>query len=165
LKVMVSDEGIHSKLQAYVKGKLPGLYAQGMEPCAATIGLYIFDSLWRIYTCWDTVGMAGHETGTYSADGPSLNKANDEWLSRSPATIDECKHCKYAFFHFGGCASLPLGANKGVFAPACYEFQDNFLYTGQSFFRRGLGEVLRTSSVEGETQPSPVGVSYGEVAH
>ncbi|HLG15729.1 MAG TPA: radical SAM protein [Blastocatellia bacterium] len=165
LKVMVSDEGIQSKLRAYVKDKLPGLYANGMEPCAATIGLYIFDSLWRIYTCWDTVGIAGHETGTYSPGGPVLNTMNDDWLQRSPATIDECKQCKYAFFHFGGCASLPIGADKSIFAPACYEFQDNFLYAGQSFFRRGLDDVLQMSGPETETQPQPLGVNYGEAAH
>lgn len=164
LKVLVSDEGITTKLRAYVKDKLPGLYANGMEPCAATIGLYIFDSLWRIYTCWDTVGIPGHETGTYSAEGPVLNTANDDWLSRSPATINECKECKYAFFHFGGCASLPIGADKGIFAPACYEFQDNFLYAGQSLFRRGLDEVLKMSAPD-ESLPQQLGANYGEVAH
>lgn len=165
LNVLISDEGITAKLRAYVKDKLPGLYANGMEPCAATMGLYIFDSLWRIYTCWDSVGMPGHETGTYSADGPVLNVKNDEWLSRSPATISECKECKYALFHFGGCASLPVGSGNSIFSPACYEFQDSFLYAGQALFRRGLDEMLKISGPEAEARPRPPGANYGEVTH
>lgn len=147
LKVLLPDEGIESKLKAYIKGKLPALFNANMEPCAATTGLYIFDPFGKIYTCWDSVGMAGHETGTYCADGLVLNNMNKSWLSRSPATIEECKDCKYALFHFGGCASLPMGCNGTIFAPACYDFQDNFIYIAQKFFRTGLKAASHKNTV------------------
>lgn len=165
LKVLASDEGIEGKLRAYVKDKLPGLYSTGLEPCSATTGLYIFDPFWKIYTCWDTVGMNGHETGTYSPAGPVLNFRNDNWLMRSPATIDECKNCKYAFFHFGGCASLPIGAKGTIFAPACYEFQDNFLYAGQAFFKKGLNQPLQGSRAVIDKDAQATEASYGEFGH
>ncbi len=138
LKIFLPDDGIESKLRVYIKNKLAGLFNSNMEPCAATTGLYIFDAFGKIYSCWDSVGIAGHETGTYSSDGPVLNSYNLDWLSRSPATINECKDCKYAMFHFGGCASLPIGCKGTIFAPACYDFQDNFLYVAQRLFRDGL---------------------------
>ena len=162
LKVLASDAGIELKLRAYVKDKLPGLYSKGIEPCAATTGLYIFDPFWKIYTCWDTVGMIGHETGTYSPAGPALNARNDDWLMRSPATIDECKNCKYAFFHFGGCASLPIGVKGTIFGPACYEFQDNFLYAGQAFFKKGIDQAMQ-GGLERDAQSAEAG--YREVGH
>jgi uncharacterized protein len=147
LRVLLTDEGIQTKLKTYIKGQLLGLYKGNMEPCGATTGLYIFDPLGKIYTCWDSVGMAGHETGTYSMEGPVLNGMNRNWLSRSPATIEECKDCKYAFFHFGGCASLPVGSKGTIFAPACYDYQDNFIYSGQNFFKQGLERILDKPTV------------------
>jgi len=162
LKVLASDEGIELKLRAYVKDKLPGLYSRGIEPCSATTGLYIFDPFWKIYTCWDSVGMVGHETGTYSPAGPALNARNDDWLMRSPATIDECKNCKYAFFHFGGCASLPIGVKGTIFGPACYEFQDNFLYAGQAFFKKGIDQAFE-GGLERDAQSVEAG--YQEAGH
>jgi len=141
LKVMIPDEGIQRKIKAYLNQKLMGLFSGSMEPCGATTGLYIFDPYWKIYTCWDTVGMPGHETGVYSPDGPVLNDRDKDWLSRSPEKIEECKNCKYAFFHFGGCASLSMGSKRTIFAPACYEFQDNFLYVAQKLFKGGLDKI------------------------
>jgi uncharacterized protein len=141
LKVLVPDGGIKNKIKMYHKQNLMGIFRGGMEPCGATTGLYIFDPYWKIYTCWDTVGMPGHETGAYSPDGPVLNDRDRDWLSRSPEKIEECKNCKYVFFHFGGCASLSLGSKKTIFAPACYEFQDDFLYVAQKLFKEGLDKI------------------------
>lgn len=143
LNVSVPDEGVGRKLKSYVQGKLMGLYSSNMEPCGATTGLYIFDPFWKIYTCWDSVGIPGHETGRYSHEGPALNHRNDDWLKRSPGTIKECTECKYAFFHFGGCASLPVGVRGTIFGPACYQFEDNFIYSGQKLFRNGVEELLK----------------------
>ena len=151
LKVLVADEGVQTKIKAYVKGQLLGIYNAGIEPCAATTGLYIFDPLWKIYTCWDSVGMPGHETGSYRPDSVSLNELNRTWLSRSPATISECKQCKYAFFHFGGCASLPVGSKGKILEPACYDFQDNFIFSAQRFFNQGIEKIL-------DKETAPIGI-------
>ena len=161
LKVLLTDEGIQRKLKTYIKGQLLGIYDTSMEPCGATTGLYIFDPLGKIYTCWDSVGMAGHETGTYSMDGPILNGMNLNWLNRSPATIEECKDCKYAFFHFGGCASLPMGSKGTIFAPACYDFQDNFIYVGQNFFKQGLEKILEENTVPPAIQEASAAAQAG----
>lgn len=147
LNVRMPDDGIRSKLKSYLGGQLAGLFGGGIEPCAATTGLYIFDPFWKIYSCWDNVGMAGHETGTYSPDGPVLNDMHHDWLSRSPATIEECKDCKYALFHFGGCASLPIGSKGTIFAPACYDFQDNFIHGARKFLRQGLDAASQTPTM------------------
>ena len=161
LKVLMPDEGIESKLKAYMKGQVAGLFNANMEPCAATTGLYIFDPFGKIYSCWDSVGMAGHETGTYSEEGAVLNGLNSGWLSRSPATIEECKDCKYALFHFGGCASLPVGSKGTIFAPACYDFQDNFIYIAQKFFRAGLKGALQRETAPIAIQEASTRVEAG----
>ncbi len=129
-----SGGGVKNKLRRYIKGKLPAIYMD-MEPCAATTGMYIFDPLGRIYSCWDTVGIASKEVGSYSAKGYVLNDRAEEWKKRSPAYIDDCKDCKYLFFHFGGCASIPLSSKGTILAPACFEYQDDFIYFGRRFFR------------------------------
>ena len=166
LNVLRPDEGIQTKLKAYVKEKLIGIYNSNMEPCSATTGLYIFDPLGKIYTCWDSVGMSGHETGYYSLDGPVLNQMNEKWLNRSPATIEECKQCKYAFFHFGGCASLPMGSKGTISAPACYEYQDNFIYIGQKFFGQGLEKVLEKETIPNAIQEATTSTEAGmELGH
>jgi uncharacterized protein len=161
LRLEVPDDGIQAKLQSYLKGKLMGLLNSGIEPCAATTGLYIFDPFWKIYTCWDSVGMAGHQTGTYSAEGPVLNSLNDQWLNRSPATIEECKNCKYALLHFGGCASLPVSCRGTLFAPACYDFQDSFIYVAQRFFRQGLEKALAQPTLPAVMQEASTAVEAG----
>lgn len=160
LQLFVPDDGIQSKLKAYIDGKLIGLL-KNIEPCSATTGLYIFDPFWKIYTCWDSVGMSGHQTGTYSADGPVLNALNDEWLNRSPATIEDCKNCKYALLHFGGCASLPVSCRGTLFAPACYDFQDNFIYVAQKFFRQGLENALAQPTLPAVMQEASTAVEAG----
>lgn len=137
-----SDDGIQRKLERYLKDKLPGIYSD-LEPCAATTGMYIFDPLGRIYSCWDNVGIVGQEVGTYSPEGPVLNARADEWLQRSPAYIEECKDCKYVFFHFGGCAAMPLSIKKTIFSPACYDYQDDFIYLARKFFRHGLEHIIQ----------------------
>ena len=147
INIHMPDDGIGSKLKAYIEGKLMGLFNAGIEPCSATTGLYIFDPYWKIYSCWDSVGMFGHHTGTYSADGPVLNTRNSEWLDRSPATIEQCKDCKYSMMHFGGCASLPMSCQGTLFEPACYDFQDNFIYVAQKFFRHGLEQALENTTL------------------
>jgi radical SAM protein with 4Fe4S-binding SPASM domain len=161
LKVMLSDEGIQAKIKAYIKDQLMGVYNSGIEPCSATTGLYIFDPFWKIYTCWDSVGIPGHETGVYGAEGAALNQMNANWLNRSPATIEECKDCKYAFFHFGGCASLPVGTKGTIFGPACYEFQDNFIYVGQGFFKQGIEKIIAQPTVPAGIQEATSGVQAG----
>lgn len=161
LLLEVPDDGIRAKLQSYLKGKLMGLLNSGIEPCSATTGLYIFDPFWKIYTCWDSVGMLGHQTGTYSADGPVLNSLNDEWLNRSPATIEDCKNCKYALLHFGGCASLPVACRGTLFAPACYDFQDSFIYVAQRFFRHGLEKALAQPTLPTVMQEASTAVEAG----
>jgi uncharacterized protein len=147
VKVSVPDDGIEGKLKVYTKRKLPGLFSANLEPCAATTGLYVFDPLGKIYNCWDTVGLRGQEIGTYSEEGPVLNAFHQSWLSRSPATIEECKDCKYFMFHFGGCASLPVSCKGTLFAPACYGFEDNFLYIAQKFFRKSAHTLSHKADV------------------
>lgn len=135
-RISKPGSAIGKRLQRYIDAQLPGL-SQSMEPCAAMTGMYIFDPLKRIYSCWDTVGIEGKEIGTFSELGPVFNSRADEWIRRSPENIRECQDCKYVFFHFGGCASLPLSTQGTIFSPACYQFQDDFLYAGQAFFAQG----------------------------
>jgi uncharacterized protein len=161
LRLQVPDDGIAHKLKAYLGGQVMGLFNSGFEPCGATTGLYIFDPFWKIYTCWDSVGMAGHETGTYSAEGPVLNSLNDQWLDRSPATIEECKDCKYALMHFGGCASLPMNCRGTLFAPACYDFQDNFIFVAQKLFRHGLQNAMGQATLPAVMQEAGTAAEAG----
>ena len=133
------DDGIPKRVNQYLDEKLLGLY-KVVEPCAATTGMYIFDPLWRIYSCWDTVGINGQETGTYSADGPVLNSLAAEWRRRSPQFIDECRDCKYSILHFGGCASLSLGVKQTLFSPACYQYEDNFIYIASRYLQSTLAK-------------------------
>jgi radical SAM protein with 4Fe4S-binding SPASM domain len=161
LLIQAPDDGIKSKLKAYLAGKLMGLFNSGMEPCSATTGLYIFDPYWKIYTCWDSVGMLGHQTGSYSEEGPVLNSLNAQWLDRSPATIEQCKDCKYALLHFGGCASLPVSCRGTLFAPACYDFQDNFIYVAQKFFRQGLEKALEQPTLPAVMQEASTAAEAG----
>lgn len=161
LRLQIPDDGIGGKIKAYLGGKLMGLFNSSMEPCGATTGLYIFDPFWKIYTCWDSVGMPGHQTGSYSADGPVLNDLNRQWLDRSPATIEQCKDCKYAFMHFGGCASLPVSVKGTLFEPACYDFQDNFIYAAQKFFRHGLERAMENTTTPAFMQEAGTAVEAG----
>jgi uncharacterized protein len=161
LRLQMPDDGIAGKLKAYLGGKLMGLFQGSIEPCAATTGLYIFDPFWKIYTCWDSVGMAGHQTGSYSPEGPVFNDLNRQWLDRSPATIEQCKDCKYAFMHFGGCASLPVSVKGSLFEPACYDFQDNFVYAAQKFFRYGLEMAMETPTLPAAMQEAGTAVEAG----
>ncbi|HLG17358.1 MAG TPA: radical SAM protein [Blastocatellia bacterium] len=142
-KMAAPDDGIPPKLKQYMERSLLGIY-KAVEPCAATTGMYIFDPLGRIYSCWDTVGVAGLEVGAYSQAGPTLNELGATWLRRSPQQIDECRNCKYAFFHFGGCSTLPLAYKGTIMAPACYEYQENFIYVAGKFFKQGLHNAVKT---------------------
>lgn len=132
-KLDIENERIPTKLNAYIENGLTGIWSS-MEYCHATTGMCIFDPLGKIYSCWDNVGRPGQEVGHYSSDGPSFNSRAALWLSRSPGRIPECSDCKYIFFHFGGCAAIPLASQGSMFAPGCYEYESDFITISKEFF-------------------------------
>jgi hypothetical protein len=50
-----------------------------------------------------------------------------------------------------------MGSKGTIFAPACYDFQDNFIYVGQKFFKQGLEKILDKETV-------PVGIQEASAA-
>jgi uncharacterized protein len=148
----VENDRTPAKLSAYIQHGLTGIW-KSMEYCHATTGMCIFDPFGKIYSCWDAVGRSGQEIGEYSAEGPTFNKMAALWRSRSPGKIPECSDCKYAFFHFGGCAAIPLTTQGNILAPGCYEYESDFITMAKQFFRQHKGadvDVIDSPGTPGE---------------
>ena len=151
--VTQNDERIPSKIDAYLETGLAGLAPQA-EYCGATTGMSIFDCFNKVYACWDHVGIAGQEIGSYSSKGISFNNQASYWRERSPATIPECTDCKYVFFHFGGCSQIPVAGGLGINSPGCYDFESEFLaFARKHFASKAAAEDLQSFTPNIQTAP------------
>lgn len=149
----IADHNIPNKMGMYVRHGLAGIQGS-MEYCGAPVGMQIYDPLGRIYSCWDTVGISGKEIGVYCESGPEFNDEANEWWTRSPGKIPECSDCKYIFFHFGGCAALPLFSGKGILGPACYDYEADFMNLGAQYFR--TQQTLTLQEEQNVTRKQPL---------
>jgi uncharacterized protein len=134
-KLDVENDRTGEKLKAYLDLGLAGIW-QSMEYCHATTGMCIFDPFGKIYSCWDVVGRPGLEIGQYSSGQPVFNDMAALWHRRSPGLIPECSDCKYIFFHFGGCAAIPLATQGTIFAPGCYDYETDFMGIAKKYFSK-----------------------------
>jgi uncharacterized protein len=150
----VSNHGIPQKLETYIKHGLAGIHGN-MEYCSAYTGMQIYDPFRKIYSCWDTVGIPGKEIGHYSASGPVFNDWAQAWWSRSAGKIPECANCKYIFFHFGGCAALPVFSGRDVLGPACYDYETDFTTLAAKFFRSQEGAKPVEENTSDYAAPAP----------
>jgi uncharacterized protein len=129
----ITQHQVRDKLQTCMQKGLIGLGSQPLF-CGSQAGVYIFDTFGSVFKCWEKVGKPELEIGRYYPDGLALNERDSEWRGRSPARIRECVDCKYLFLHVGGCALSAPPSERGLLAPGCFGYEDDFVKFGRKFF-------------------------------
>ena len=89
--------------------------------CGAQNGIYIFDPLYKIYCCLESVGIPQNIIGTYD-QGVKWTDNFSLWKDRNTSTILPCNKCPYALMCGGGCAAKVMHINMR--APYCNKFPE-----------------------------------------
>lgn len=130
--------------------------------CSSHTGMYLFDALGDIYTCWEwvgfpslRVGQVDFETGAVTFNSKQLNR----WHSRTVANVPTCRKCQYASYCGGGCAVYATSQTG--------KFMNSHCNSYPAVFQKGVREAyleyqeMRTHPRSDET---PVEQSFGNMS-
>jgi len=124
-KLNISDSfNIDKKLEEYFTGVSKLLFRTSF--CGAQTGMYIFDPLGYIYTCWDIVGNKNLSIGKYYPDFKLNENRIKLWQEKSIFDMDNCRNCKYSLLCGGGCIARSLSINDSIKTGYCSNFIENF---------------------------------------
>ncbi|QBD77680.1 radical SAM protein [Ktedonosporobacter rubrisoli] len=112
--------------------------------CASHSGMYLFDALGDIYTCWEWVGFPALRVGRIDFETGAVkynNKQLERWHNRTIANVPTCRKCQYSLYCGGGCA---------VYATAqTGKFMNNHCNSYPAVFQKGVREAyLEYQSME-----------------
>ncbi len=98
------DFGAYSNIYNAIYNKKPLRYKATF--CGSQIGAYIFDSLYKIYPCWDVVGKKEFIIGDFSSGDIEWDtKRRNEWNTSDITAYKDCSTCKFALLCGGGCVA------------------------------------------------------------
>ncbi len=121
----VSDAfNIDKKLEEYYNGVSKLLFRTTF--CGAQTGMYIFDPLGNIYTCFDVVGNENLSVGKYYPDFKLNINRLKLWQEKSVFDMENCKNCKYGILCGGGCIARSLSIYGSLQKGYCSNFIENF---------------------------------------
>jgi uncharacterized protein len=110
-----------------------------VDYCSAYTGMLLFDPFGDMYACWDLVGKPEYAVGRFA---PAL-LFNEErlalWRGHTVAAIPQCRQCKFALLHGGGCAYLALGEAGALLHPHCEDFPELFVKLAAIAYRELQG--------------------------
>jgi uncharacterized protein len=111
--------------------------------CAAESGMFIFDPLGNIYTCWEELGEVPNRIATYDDKGIKFNRdVVLQWLTRFPGAIEQCSTCQYALIHTSGCAKHARNTSGTMFSAACESFKEYFPQTLAQCYQEIEGKIF-----------------------
>ncbi len=101
------DFGTYSRLYHTISSGKPLEYRATF--CGAQHGSLVLDPYYKIYPCWEVIGLKEHEIGTYNGGVITTNEANNsKWCDNYVAKMPECHTCLCALLCGGGCVAHNL---------------------------------------------------------
>lgn len=110
-----SNQGfdLFARPDSSIKGQFLEMFQQKtvIQPrssfCSSHTGMYLFDALGDIYTCWEWVGFAALRVGRLDFGTGEMHfnaRQLERWHTRTVANVPTCRKCQYALYCGGGCA-------------------------------------------------------------
>lgn len=104
------DFGTYSLLYHALSSGKPLEYRASF--CGAQHGSFVFDPYYKIYPCWEVIGLKEHEIGTYVDGVIVMNETNNSrWCDNYVALMPECRNCRCALLCGGGCVAHNLDSH------------------------------------------------------
>jgi uncharacterized protein len=119
--------GVEAK-NAFKRLAMTGTYkGYAVDFCSAYTGMLLFDPFGDMYACWDLVGKPEHAVGRYAPTLAFDEQRLNLWRGHTVAAIPQCRECKFALLHGGGCAYLALGETGTLLNAHCEGFPELFI--------------------------------------
>ncbi len=139
--------GVEAK-NAFKRLALTGTYkGYAVDFCSAYTGMLLFDPFGDMYACWDLVGKPEHAVGRYAPKLAFDEQRLNLWRGHTVGAIPQCRECKFALLHGGGCAYLALGETGTLLSPHCEGFPELFIKLAPIAYKE-----LRAARSAGERQ-------------
>lgn len=145
------DSGIKGQFLQMFRNKT--VVAPRSSFCSSHTGMYLFDALGDIYSCWEWVGFSQLRVGKvdFETGALSLNtKQLERWHSRNIANVPTCRKCQYSLYCGGGCAVYAT-AHTG-------KFMNSHCNSFPAVFQQGVRDAFATYE---ETRQHPDAVPVG----
>jgi uncharacterized protein len=107
--------------------------------CEANNNQYIFDPLFDIYNCLETVGKKEKRIGCYDSGVRLIEDALSSWRSHNVSDIPECSICRFALLCGGGCTIPGLIRERSFTRPDCGDFKNLFCEAAREVFLDSIG--------------------------
>jgi uncharacterized protein len=138
--------GVEAK-NAFKRLATTGTYkGYAVDFCSAYTGMLLFDPFGEMYACWDLVGKPEHAVGRYAPTLVFDEQRLNLWRGHTVAAIPQCRECKFALLHGGGCAYLALGEAGTLLSPHCEGFPELFIKLAPIAYKEL--EAAKSSAVE-----------------
>ena len=149
------DDGMQARVQRLFGEETDPIAIFKSSFCGAHTGMYVFDPLGDIYSCWEKTGNPAIRVASIAPDGSLdwVEKTQKMWRSRTVASNPTCRKCRYALHCGGGCAALAMSHRD--------EFFTNFCDGFQARFRHAVSEAYQgheSGAAAARTQESVCGV-------
>jgi uncharacterized protein len=114
-----------------VKGQFLDMFINKTAPqprsafCGSNTGMYLFDAMGDVYTCWEWVGFPALRVGHIDFATGELQvqqKQLERWHQRTVANIPTCRKCQYALYCGGGCTVHAVSNNGKFMSSHCNSF-------------------------------------------
>jgi uncharacterized protein len=105
--------------------------------CGSHTGMYLFDALGDIYTCWEWAGFPAMRVGRLDFETGEMflqDKQLERWRSRTVANVPTCRKCQYALYCGGGCAAHATAQTGKFMNSHCNSFPAVFQHGVRSAF-------------------------------